>query len=242
MHLVIDIGNTLVKVAVFDLRRLVIRKNYSVGSLKGMSTLLVMFNEIDSAIYSSVTKEKIKNKLFITRGIKLHELNLRTQIPIKNKYSTPSTLGKDRLANAVGVASINRGKNSLVVDVGTCLKFDFVNSKNEYLGGAISPGLFMRYQALHHFTDKLPKVSPSQKSPDLIGDSTQRAIRSGVQQGMLAEITGVIEEYKKRFKNLHVYLTGGDASYFEPQLKKTIFAPDLTLYGLNEILLFRTKK
>lgn len=241
MQLIIDIGNTRAKVAVFNSGKIISRRIFKKVSYKILKPLIAKY-EIDAIIFSSVSAIILNEKSFRQNGIKLIKLTEQTKIPVKNKYTTPATLGKDRLANAVGAAFINPNKNNLVIDTGTCLKIDFVNAKNEYMGGAISPGLQMRYKALHHFTDKLPEISPSKKLPALIGNSTQNAIHSGVQQGMLAEINGAIDAYKRRYRNLHVYLTGGDASYFEPQLKKAIFAPDLTLYGLNEILRFSTKK
>lgn len=241
MQLAIDIGNTRSKAAVFNDRRIIFRKTFTDVSFEVLKPLLKKY-KVDAVIFSSVAKEKLSHGKFVQNKIHIIELTAQTKIPVTNKYATPTTLGKDRLANAVAAAMLNPFKNNLVIDAGTCLKFDFISAKNQYLGGAISPGLEMRYRSLPYFTERLPKISPSKKLPQLIGNSTQNAIRSGVQQGMLAEITGVTEAYKKQYKSLHVYLTGGDAFYFEPQLKKAIFAPDLTLYGLNEILLFNTKK
>lgn len=241
MQLIIDIGNTRAKAAVFNGCEIISKRIFKKVSYEIIKPLITKY-KVDTIIFSSVSSNILNEKSFRQNKILLMELTAQTKIPVKNKYTTPATLGKDRLANAVGTAFINPNKNNLVIDAGTCLKFDFVNAKNEYIGGAISPGLQMRYKALNYFTDKLPEISASKKLPSLVGNSTQNAIRSGVQQGMLAEIIGVIDAYKKRYKNLHVYLTGGDASYFEPQLKKAIFAPDLTLYGLNEILRFNTKK
>jgi type III pantothenate kinase len=140
------------------------------------------------------------------------------------------------LANAVGAARIFPGKNCLVIDAGTCIKYDFVNAKGEYLGGAISPGITMRYQALHAFTAQLPLVK-AQPHVKLTGNSTASAIVSGVQNGALSEIEHVILQYKKQYKPLKIVVTGGDWGLFANQIKSHIFAaPDLTLMGLNQIL------
>ena len=163
-----------------------------------------------------------------------------TPIPIENLYLTKDTLGVDRLANAVAANSIFPQRNVLVVDCGTCVKYDFVNHKNQYLGGSISPGLQMRFKALNQFTGKLPLLKP-EAHPSLIGDSTETAITSGVINGLVAEIKGVIKSYTSIYENLTVILTGGDASFFDKELKSNIFVePNLTLIGLNEILRYNT--
>ena len=163
-------------------------------------------------------------------------LSQKTKLPLKNRYLTPATLGNDRLANAVAGAFLFPKKNVLIVDIGTCIKFDFINSKNEYMGGSISPGMEMRFKSLHHFTGKLPYIQASKKTT-LTGKSTEDAIRSGVMNGMKEEISGIIHRYKKNYKTLTIILTGGDAHRFAGELKMSIFAAaDLVNIGLNEIL------
>jgi type III pantothenate kinase len=144
------------------------------------------------------------------------------------------------VANVVGAASLFPKQNCLITDAGTCIKFDFINAKKQYLGGAISPGISMRFKALHHYTDKLPLIKP-QKKVMLIGNSTKNSIASGVQNGALAEIENIILRYKKKFGGIKVILTGGDMEPFARNIKSDIFAaPHLTLIGLNEILNFNS--
>lgn len=163
-------------------------------------------------------------------------LSHETPLPIVNRYGTPQTLGRDRLAGAVGAWRLFPGENILVLDAGTCLKYDFVNAAGEYLGGSISPGLGMRFAALRHFTARLPLVE-MQRLDDFIGYSTESAIRTGVQLGALYEAEGFLAEYERLFGLERILVTGGDADFFATQLKKPIFAaPHLVLIGLITIL------
>ena len=237
MNLVIDIGNSMTKAAVFVNKKLIKEETHEVFAQKNLETFL-SHHSIKASILSSVTsahdeiKEQLKRLSFFV------ELNSETGLPISNHYKTPATLGNDRLANVVAAHALFPEKNVLVIDAGTCLKFDFINERNEYLGGAISPGLLMRYKALHVFTGRLPLLDPKGKVK-LIGDSTADSMHSGVVNGMIAEINGIIHQYDKLSYNLQVILCGGDARYFSNQLKNNIFAaPYLTLQGLNEILLY----
>lgn len=163
-------------------------------------------------------------------------LSEKTSLPIINNYKTPLTLGKDRLAAVIGASVLYPGKDVLVFDAGTCLTIDFINLDKEYVGGRISPGIEMRYNALHTFTDKLPLIR-SEKNALVIGNDTKTSIISGVQQGILAEVKTIISEYKSQNADTFFVFTGGDSFYFEKELKNSIFAnPNLVLIGLNEIL------
>jgi type III pantothenate kinase len=163
-------------------------------------------------------------------------LSEKTNVPIINKYKTPNTLGKDRLAAVVGASFLFPKKDILIFDAGTCLTIDFVNARKEYLGGRISPGIEMRYKALNTFTDKLPLVQQA-KISTIIGDDTNSSIVSGVQQGVLAEVKSIISDYKSQNFDIITVVTGGDCFFFEKELKNSIFAnPHLVLVGLNEIL------
>jgi type III pantothenate kinase len=173
----------------------------------------------------------LKNQSFY-----FHELTESTPIPVKNLYKTPSSLGKDRIALAVGGAMIYKNKNILIIDVGTCITYDFVNDKNEYLGGGISPGIDMRLKSLHQFTAKLPLVEKKEMY-SLIGNDTHSSILSGVLNGATEEVKGIIQLYQQQFNELNVILTGGDYIYFATLLKNTIFADQyFLLKGLNQIL------
>jgi type III pantothenate kinase len=151
------------------------------------------------------------------------------------KYSTPATLGIDRLCNIAALNLLKSTGNRLCVDIGTCIKFDFLDEHQNYLGGAISPGLRLRFKALNSFTAKLPFLEPT-TAIDLIGDSTNSAIQSGVQNGMQAEINGIIDRYQKEYQDLTIFITGGDAHYFDFEQKSNIFADEnLTLKGIFEL-------
>ena len=158
-------------------------------------------------------------------------------LPVRNGYKTPQTLGQDRIANACAAWKFNPDKNTLTIDLGTCIKYDFVDETGLYHGGAIAPGLAMRYKALTRFTGQLPYFKPIDEFPDLIGQSTESSIRSGVENGILFELKGAIEAYSQQFGRTSVILTGGDHPKFADKLKSPIFvAPNLTLNGLKVIL------
>jgi type III pantothenate kinase len=228
MNLIIDFGNTRVKAALFKGQQLTETNAYnSVNELVA-----------DKAFYSTAKRciigSVINTDTQITEALK-HIKDVRfftseTKIPLKNLYKSASTLGSDRLAAAVGAYSLYPLKNSLVIDAGTCLKFNFTSEKAEYLGGAISPGLQMRFKALQHFTDKLPLISIPDNFDKLIGQNTEESILSGVINGILLETDGVINEYKKLYPDLTIVITGGDTDFFVKHLKNRIFAhPHLVL-------------
>jgi type III pantothenate kinase len=147
-------------------------------------------------------------------------------------------LGQDRIAAVVGAYSLYNKKDIIVIDAGTCLTIDFLSEKGEYIGGRISPGIEIRYKALHTFTDKLPLVTKENTIP-IIGNDTVSSILSGVQQGILAELRLIISEYRLRKPEAIAVVTGGDAFFFEKELKSSIFANlNLVMIGLNEILDF----
>ena len=163
-------------------------------------------------------------------------LDENTPLPIKNLYETPATLGKDRLAAAVGARAIFPGKNVLSIDAGTCITYDFLTKDGEYLGGSISPGIRMRFRAMHAFTGRLPLVEPEDFT-GLIGKTTAESLLSGVINGVCEEIKGLIARYNEQYEDLTAVITGGDHEYLHNKLKINIFAvPDLVLPGLNEIL------
>jgi len=200
------------------------------------------FKDLNHLIISSVVKlpddffKKIKAYASIT--VVLDE---KTDLPINNNYESKSSLGKDRVAAAVGANTIFPNTNVLIIDAGTALTIDFVSESNEYQGGNISPGISMRFKALNTFTSKLPLLDKSDNFY-LTAKNTNDAIISGVQNGIIFEIDGYIEQYKKKYADLKVILTGGDSFFFERKLKNTIFAkPFLTAIGLNRILEYNAK-
>ncbi len=243
LKLIIDIGNTKTKAALYDNGKNVFEGSTVDDATEFMKAVLKK-GKVDSAIVSSVKKENAFLKDLLKREkIKILELNAATPLPFKNMYETPETLGNDRKALAAAASVLFPDENVLVVDAGTSITYDFVNNRNEYLGGAIAPGVMMRFKALHNFTDKLPLVFPEVgENVELIGKTTRESILSGVINGMAAEIDGIIDEYKKRFNALKVVLTGGDYKYFDKRLKNSIFArSNFVVEGLLEILNFNEK-
>lgn len=233
---VIDAGNTRFKLAIFKDNNIVWQDAMSVLTVTTIEKVVADWNPA-ATLVSSVVHMEAALQDFIRLLPNCMFLNEKTAIPINNKYETPQTLGRDRLANVVAASAIYPNADLLVIDAGTCLKFDVIDKDRNYYGGAISPGLKMRFEALHHFTEMLPLITPVDAAP-LTGVSTETSIQSGVQNGMLAEINGVCEEYRKYYANLELILTGGDWRYFLNHLKKPIFAdPELTLKGLHLILL-----
>ena len=237
MNLVIDIGNSLIKAAVFENQNLIWSEVFETISERVIENHFKKY-VITSAIVSSVASGNDSIEKYLKTLTSCIHLNVNTPIPIKNNYSTPDTLGNDRLANVIGANALFPNKNVLVIDAGTCLKFDFINREGEYMGGAISPGLHMRYKALHQFTERLPLLEPV-KNAAFVGNTTANSIHSGVVNGMLVEINGILNHYAINIQPLQVILCGGDLGYFSNHLKNNIFAaPHLTLQGLNEILLY----
>ena len=236
MNLIIDIGNTLVKYAVFNNDQLVeILKTSEIETGK-VNTLIKEF-DIKNVIISSVRKEMNWNL-----DVEVIHLSHKTSLPINLNYKTPETLGKDRIANIVGVSYEYPNKNAVVIDAGTCITYDFINKNKEYLGGRISPGLEMRYKSLNEFTELLPKLSVSGESK-FIGDDTDSSIFSGVEQGVLSEVDSLISVFRKENEDLIVVVTGGDTFFFENALKNSIFADqNLVLKGLNIILKYNEDK
>ncbi len=239
MKLIIDIGNTLIKSAVFDGSNII-----KIDQLKEYSEVyfenLFSVYSIKSCILASVREDNSKIEDFLMEKTKLLVLDHNTNLPFVNKYSTPVTLGRDRIAVMAAASLIFNSRNILVIDAGTSITYDFINDKNEYLGGGISPGLEMRFKALNEFTDKLPLVHfNDEQLPNLIGNSTENSILSGVIVGFTKEIEGIIYEYEMRYNNLKTIVTGGDNKYFDKLLKyKTFAAPNLVLEGLKGILDF----
>jgi len=241
MNLVIDIGNTKVKVAVFELDTIitavVCEEINLVKELKRISNQYAFKRSIVSSV-KDINEEYLEE---LQKLPFLIILNTDTPLPFKNLYATPSTLGNDRIALAAASVCIHPFKNTLVIDAGTCITYDFINAKNEYLGGAISPGIAMRYKSLHQYTGNLPLLSKNEEF-NIIGTSTKSSIHSGIINGISCEIKGVIAQYKQDFGDLTIVLTGGDTKFLSKQLKNSIFAnQNFLLRGLNKILTFNNQ-
>ncbi len=235
MNLIIDQGNTLFKTALFNGNELINASKFKYSETDDFKNWAQKNYTNDLRIItSSVTNDIIQlNDLHIQQHI---ILNSETKLPITNKYLTPKTLGNDRIANATAAWCLNPNQNSLIIDMGTCIKYDIINLCGEYLGGNISPGLQMRYKALHSFTDKLPLLHSNQ-TIQTFGSTTNSSLACGVELGIKHEIDGFIQQYKSQFSQLTIFMTGGDAKHFDKYFKSAIFAhSNLTLIGLNEIL------
>lgn len=242
MNLIIDIGNTRIKAALFEnaeLKHFFVYESTNAMTEAGFFESYPIKHCIVASVVDSVEpfidqlKEKAETLIFTSQ----------MPLPLINLYQSANTLGSDRLAAAVGGASLFPGKNVVVIDAGTCVKYNFVNSNNEFVGGAISPGLKMRFKALNTFTAKLPLLDVNEKFDTLIGTTTAESILSGVETGIIAEVEGLIDKYKELFPDINVVLTGGDANFFEKRLKRRIFADSfLILKGLNCILDHNLKK
>lgn len=243
MNLTIDIGNTRSKLAIFNQGEILEQMVVMEISVELLKTVLDRHKQIQGIILSSVKNVDSEMVSFLN-AIPAYfiELNEKTVLPIDNQYKTKNTLGKDRLAAIVGANNILPKHNVLVIDMGTAITFDFITSQNQYLGGTISPGMEMRFKALNHFTDQLPLLH-KKESFDLIASSTESAIISGIQNGIIHEINGYINTLKNKYNDLKTFLTGGDAIFFDKKVKNTIFVNlNLNHIGLNTILEFNRTK
>lgn len=232
MNLVVDFGNSSAKVGIFDQANLIEKYILSANELETFLSISTSENIIVSSV-SQDSQEILawstasKNKFILTHTLAL---------PIQNLYSTPETLGVDRIAAVCGAQSSFPNQQCLVIDMGSCITYDYLDGLGQYHGGSISPGLSMRFKAVHTFTAKLPLVKPL-ADPELIGKTTDANIQSGVVNGLTEEIKGIISLYQQKFGDIKVILCGGDALFFENKLKGLIFAiPELVLIGLNSIL------
>ncbi|MBI4945966.1 MAG: type III pantothenate kinase [Bacteroidetes bacterium] len=260
MNLVIDIGNTLVKTAIFNEKELSSFSSFEKVSVDVLKELLKKNPSVKNVILSSVVEHSKNITDYLRSELRFVELTHETKTPIENLYQSPQTLGKDRLASAVGANLLFRNQNVLSIDAGTCIKYDFVNAKNQYLGGGISPGIEMRFKALNQFTDKLPLLNYASSLTlisqekgtkyfnKLIGENTDESILSGVMNGTMEEVKGIIARYQQQYPDTKVVFTGGYLKFFEKTFnigsngKSSIFADSfLVLKGLNVILNYNVK-
>lgn len=234
MNIVVDYGNSSAKIGLFDGDKLTAQYNFSTE--EELKKFLENFSA-ENFIISSVTRSPGEVSSWAIAVNQKFILNHELPIPVKIKYATPTTLGVDRIAGVCGAQHMFPNTNTLVIDAGTCITYDILDKQGNFLGGGISPGLTMRFQAVHNFTARLPLVA-SIDDPPLVGNSTESCIQSGVINGVIAELNGIISLYKQKFEGLTVILSGGDARFFENKLKGSIFAvPELVLSGLNSILI-----
>lgn len=239
MNLTIDIGNTCTKLVAFDGMTPVEEKRMEDGELYKLREFCDKYS-FSRGIFSTVVElsDELKKAVYGLPFPVLRLLSGITPVPINNKYSTPLTLGTDRLAAIVGAYYEQKGHDVLVIDIGTCVTYDFITSSGDYLGGNISPGPTIRLKALNSFTDALPLIERKGDTP-LLGGSTETAIRSGVMRGLVYEIEGYIRDFLLKYPDLFIYLTGGVRLDLHIPEKKCIFADSFIVpYGLNRILLY----
>jgi type III pantothenate kinase len=237
INLVIDIGNSRTKIALFNQHDLMF--NVPIDHLTSNHVMMLKEEhpQLKKAILSTVKPYNEELKRILSEGFdQFIELDHQTELPIENLYETPETLGKDRIAAAVGANELFPDQNLLVIDAGTAITYDLVSAKNQFIGGNISPGMEMRFKALNHYTGKLPLINFCDDFVP-IGRNTTDAIRAGVQNGILYEMEQNIAFFNKNYQNLHIVMTGGDSNFFDKKLNYSIFVHfNLTLIGLNRIL------
>jgi len=240
VSLCFDIGNTLLKLAVFKDNVLI---NFRTIDYNGFKVISQIIDEIkvEAVIISSVSEVPVGLLETLNTIGTIILLDSTTKLPVENCYETPDTLGKDRLAAAVGANYLFPGTDLLIIDAGTAITYDLMNQNGQYLGGNISPGINMRYKALNHFTKKLPLVVMTNEF-ESFGKNTTDAIRSGVQNGIIFEVDGAIDHFSLLYPGLKVLFTGGDAKFFDNKLKNVIFVlSNLVMIGLNRILVYNVQ-
>ena len=239
MLLTIDVGNSRVKVAVFEHNNPIeFFLFYSENTKKKFENIFKKYPKAQKAILSSVGKLDDATQKVIQKNLKTEILSHKTTFPFTNSYATPATLGIDRLVLAAGAVLTYPNQNRLVIDAGTCITYDFIDANDNYLGGAISPGLQIRYKSLNNFTEKLPLLEKKEIS-NFIGNSTENSIHSGIINGICFEIDGFISQYLGEFQDLTIILTGGDTDFLAKRLKNTIFAnSNFLLESLNLLSIY----
>ena len=232
--LCLDFGNTRLKAALFTdgvITDLSILKDHSVETVK---TIVEQFKP-QKTILSSVINHDAAIEDYFSSVTKFHKLSYHSKLPFTSPVGKPDTIGADRLALAAAAVNFHPGKNNLVIGLGTCITYNFINKNNEFMGGGISPGLEMRLRSMHDYTAKLPLVKADWNVP-LIGFDTNSNILSGAVIGVAKEIDGMVDAYSEKFGNFNALLTGGDIAYLASHLKNKIFAdPELIFKGLYAI-------
>ncbi len=239
MNLSIDLGNTYAKTGFFQDGKL-LETNWKltyqelVNYVQKVQPQRIMVSSV------SYSEEQLRDE-FSNITSEIYLLKNITPVPLTKLYDTPETLGADRVAAAIGAKVLYPQSHCVVIDMGTCITYDLVDADDNFHGGIISPGVRMRFKAMNTFTKRLPLLEP-EEIPDLIGKSTKHAMQSGVMNGLLAEINGLIEQYQGVLTNINVIFCGGDATYFANRIKYPNFVvPELVLIGLNRILEYNVK-
>jgi type III pantothenate kinase len=229
-----DFGNTRLKYAIFEdreLKEVLVLPDAQPGTIENV----LEQHHPDKTILSSVIKHDPAIETVLATHSNFHQLSYQSKLPVSTPVGKPETIGADRLALVVAAVDLYPKQHSLVIGLGSCITFNFINKFNEFLGGSISPGLEMRFKAMHEYTAQLPLIKPDANFP-LVGYDTRTNILSGVILGMSKEIDGIVDEYVLKYSNFNVLLTGGDMAFFVPHIKNKIFADPYLIYkGLYAI-------
>ena len=235
MNLVLDVGNSLLKIALFEKSELIQKFKFSENYKRNIEDIISKY-KVTHSIISNVVRIDDSTINILKESTNLLLVSNQLKIPFKNLYKSKNTLGQDRLALVSAAAFNFPNENVLIVDVGSCITYDFKNNNNEYLGGGISPGISMRFKSLNTFTSNLPLID-FDSIHQLIGNNTKNSINSGVINGTISEINGIIQQYCEEFKNIRIILTGGDSNFLLKRIKNSIFADqNFLLVGLNKLL------
>ena len=229
--LCLDFGNTRLKCALFngkELKQEIVLDNDNTSTIEN---IIVQYKPSRS-ILSSVINHNEEVETLLASKTKFHKLTNQSKLPFSTPVGKPETIGTDRLALVAAVVYFYPKQHNLIIGLGSCITYNFVNKFHEFLGGSISPGLEMRFKSMNQFTAKLPLVRADSNFP-LVGYDTKTNLQSGVILGAAKEMDGVIDEYALRYSNFNVHLTGGDMRFFVSLLKNKIFAnPNLIFKGL----------
>ena len=238
MNLVVDRGNTRIKIGLFKDRELIKKESFhNLDELKNF----IQSIQPDHILVSSVNSDPAEILSWSKSKGKRISLTSSLPLPVRIAYLTPHTLGVDRLAAVCGAQDLFPEQNCLVIDCGTCINYELLDAQGIYHGGGISPGISMRFEAMHTFTARLPLVIANE-NVGILGNTTETCLQSGVMNGVLEEVKGFIRQYQTIYPNLVVIMCGGDYPFFENKLKPAIFvAPELVLIGLNRILRYHVK-
>lgn len=229
-----DFGNTRLKYAVFQGKELLREDNLEDDDTDTIAELLKKYNPQKTMLSSVITHNPAMETL-LQEKTAFHRLSHLSRLPFRTPVPEPATIGSDRLALSAAAVTLFPGKNNLAIGLGTCITYNFINKKNEFIGGSISPGMDIRFRSLEAYTAKLPLIKEEWNFP-LMGYDTATNILSGVILGMAKEIDGIIDAYMAKYDNFNVLITGGNAAYFVPLLKNRIFAdPFLIFKGLYAI-------
>lgn len=242
MNLVIDVGNSRVKYGLFNKNHKLIFSDAVSPNLfeDKLQQLFIFYPQIQNSIFSASGENSNRWISILKKKTNCTLFSHSTSIPIQNKYKTPDTLGLDRIALAVSSFFQYPNKNCLIVDLGTCITYDFLHKDGRYLGGAISPGIEMRFKAMHNFTANLPFIKENTGLGETyIGKTTEESLKIGVYQAIIHEIEGFYKQYIADYENLTLVLTGGSAQVLAERVKNSIFANlNFQLLGLHQILIY----